>query len=588
MFIVTYLRPYRKLLIAVLILGIINQVFSLLDPQVFRWITDNYISKIYVFKDAPELLYKWIAIWLLGMVWVAMISRIAKNFQDYFANVMTQKMGMDIFTTTISHAFRIPYMYLEDQSSWQLLQKLQKARTDIQAYILVLINVVFLSGVSLIFVTVYAFATHRIIGTILMTLFPLMWFTSYFLSKSIKKAQDSIVGQTAMLAWATTETIRNISLVKILGLEKQELERINNANEGILSLELLKIRKIRSMEFIQGTLINAIRVGLLGTMLWMIFKWYLTLGEFFSFFFYSFFIFAPLGQLWVVMKSYQEAKASNEVLEEIMMMPPVPEVKNPSPVDTIKEIRFDKVWFGYENKEDILRDINLDMKAGKTIAFVGPSGAGKSTILKLLVGLYTPKTGIITYNDKSLQSYSLQELNKKIGIVTQDPQLFSGTIKDNLIFVKPNATDEECMQVLKIAQMWEFINKQKDGLSLRIGEWWLKLSWGQKQRLAIARALLRDPDLLIFDEATSSLDSIVEKEITQTIKKITKSRPNMITVLVAHRLGTVMHANQIMVLEKWSISEMGTHQELLEQRGLYYALRREQIWEREDSNSDGL
>lgn len=391
-----------------------------------------------------------------------------------------------------------------------------------------------------------------------------------------------------MLAWATTETIRNISLVKILGLEKQELERINNANEGILSLELLKIRKIRSMEFIQGTLINAIRVGLLGTMLWMIFKWYLTLGEFFSFFFYSFFIFAPLGQLWVVMKSYQEAKASNEVLEEIMMMPPVPEVKNPSPVDTIKEIRFDKVWFGYENKEDILRDINLDMKAGKTIAFVGPSGAGKSTILKLLVGLYTPKTGIITYNDKSLQSYSLQELNKKIGIVTQDPQLFSGTIKDNLIFVKPNATDEECMQVLKIAQMWEFINKQKDGLSLRIGEWWLKLSWGQKQRLAIARALLRDPDLLIFDEATSSLDSIVEKEITQTIKKITKSRPNMITVLVAHRLGTVMHADQIMVLEKWSISETGTHQELLEQRGLYYALRREQIWEREDSNSDGL
>lgn len=583
MFILKYIRPYWKLLIAVLILGIINQVFSLLDPQVFRWITDNYISKIETFKNTPELLYKGIGMGLLGMVWVAMVSRIAKNFQDYFANVMTQKMGMDIFTNTISHAFRIPYLHLEDQSSWQLLQKLQKARTDIQAYILMLVNVVFLSLVSLIFVITYAFATHWIIWTVLTLLFPIMWFTSYFLSKSIKKAQDSIVSQTAVLAWATTETIRNISLVKILWLEKQELKRINNANEGILDLELLKIRKIRSMEFIQGTLINAIRVGLLGTMFWMIFRWYLTLGEFFSFFFYSFFIFAPLGQLWAVMKSYQEAKASNEVLEEVMEMPLAPEVSNPSPVDTIQSIKFEDVWFGYGDKGNVLKGIDLDMEAGKTIALVGPSWSGKSTILKLLVGLYEPNTGSVTYNNRDIKTYNLQDLNKKIGIVTQDPQLFSWTIKDNLVFVKPDATDEECMQVLESAQMGDFIKDQEDGLLLKIWEWWLKLSWGQKQRLAIARALLRDPDLLIFDEATSSLDSIVEKEITHTIEKITKSRPNMITILVAHRLGTVMHADQIMVLEKWSISETGTHQELLDQKWLYYALWREQIWESEDN-----
>jgi ATP-binding cassette subfamily B protein len=586
MFIFAYLRPYRKLLVAVLILGIINQVFSLLDPQVFRWITDNYITKMDTFKDTPELLYRGIGIGLGMMVGVAMVSRIAKNFQDYFANVMTQKMGMDIFTNTISHAFRIPYMHLEDQSSGQLLQKLQKARTDIQAYILVLINTAFLSGISLIFVITYAFVTHWLIGTVLLSLFPMMGITSYFLSKSIKKAQDGIVSQTAVLAGATTETIRNISLVKILGLERQELKRINNANEGILNLELLKIRKIRSMEFIQGTLINAIRVGLLGTMLWMIFKGYLTFGEFFSFFFYSFFIFAPLGQLGMVMKSYQEAKASNDVLEEIMKMPPAVEVHNPTPVDTIKDIKFDKVGFGYEGKENVLKNISLDMKAGKTIAFVGPSGSGKSTILKLLVGLYVPQNGTVTYNAKDIKTYNLQDLNKKIGIVTQDPQLFSGTIKDNLIFVKPDATDEECMKVLENAQMGEFMSEQKDWLLLKIGEGGLKLSGGQKQRLAIARALLRDPDLLIFDEATSSLDSIVEKEITDTIKKITKERPHMITILVAHRLGTVMHADQIMVLEKGSISETGTHTELLNQKGLYYALWREQIGERQEPSTE--
>lgn len=167
--------------------------------------------------------------------------------------------------------------------------------------------------------------------------------TTYFLSKTIKKAQDGIVAQSAILSGTTTETIRNISLVKILGLEKQELERIDVANRGILDLELLKIRKIRSMEFIQGTLINAIRVGLLGTMFWMIYKGFLTLGEFFSFFFYSFFVFAPLGQLGTIMKNYQEAKASHDALEDIMKLPPAPTVQNPTPIQTIKHIALEKV-----------------------------------------------------------------------------------------------------------------------------------------------------------------------------------------------------------------------------------------------------
>lgn len=509
-----------------------------------------------------------------------MISRIAKNFQDYFANVMTQKIGMDIFTKTIAHAFHIPYKYLEDQSSGQLLQKLQKARTDIQTYILQLINTVFLAIVTLIFVIGYAFTTNRMIGTILILLFPLMWATTYFLSKSIKKAQDSIVSQTAILAWATTETIRNISLVKILWLENQELKRINHANEGILDLELLKIRKIRSMEFIQWTLVNGIRVAFLGVMFWMIFKNYLTLGEFFSFFFYLFFIFAPLWQLWAVMKNYQEAKASNDVLEEIMKMPPAPIIQNPQNIQTINSIIFDNIWFGYDGWKDILNSINISIKSWETIAFVWSSWSGKSTILKLLVGLYEPTSGSIKYNNHDILNYNMQDLNKKIGIVTQDSQLFSWTIKDNLTFVKPDANDEECIKVLIQAQLWDFINEQKDGLLTKIGEGWVKLSGGQKQRLAIARALLRNPDLLIFDEATSNLDSIIEKEITETIKEITKNRPNMITILVAHRLSTVMHADIVYVLEQWNINEKWTHEMLLDQKGLYYALWREQIGEK--------
>jgi ATP-binding cassette, subfamily B, bacterial len=573
---IKYLLPYKKNLILVLLLATTNQIFSMLDPWVFRRLMDTYITKIGTPTVTPDMLFEGIGMGLLGLVWVAMVSRVAKNFQDYFANVMSQQIGMKIFADTISHAFHLPYIHLEDQSSGQLLQNIQKAKTDIQAFFLNIINIVFTALVTITFVLFLAFKTHRIIGTVILLLFPIMGGTSYLLSKQIKKAQDGIVKESASLAGATTETIRNISLVKILGLESQELSRINNANDGILSLELQKIRKVRSMEFIQGTLINAIRTGLLGVMMWMIYKGYLTLGEFMAFFFYSFYIFGPLAQMGNVMKSYQEAKASQDNLQKILELPITPAIEHPTNITPLTEISFKDVSFAYTEQSETLKDLTLDMQKGKTYAFVGPSGSGKSTILKLLVGLYTPSKGDIYYNNNSLSGYDLQALNKNIGIVTQDPQLFSGSIFENLLFVQPDATREACLEVLQQAQLMEFIASQKDGIDTKIGEGGLKLSGGQKQRLAIARALLRNPELLIFDEATSSLDSIIEREITDTIKHISNLRPNLLTILVAHRLSTIMHADEIFVLEKGSIVETGTHQNLVEEKGLYYALWREQ------------
>ena len=277
------------------------------------------------------------------------------------------------------------------------------------------------------------------------------------------------------------------------------------------------------------------------------------------------------------MKNYQEAKASHDILENIMSIPPSPIIHNPTPVKQIDHISLKDVSFEYDWHTPTLDHISLEIQKWETIAFVWPSGSGKSTLLKLLVGLYTPRNGDILYNHHSLTSYDLQSLNQYIGIVTQDAQLFSGSIKDNLIFVSPKATDEECLKVLQQAQLMEFIDAQPDGLSTKIGEWGLKLSGGQKQRLAIARALLRNPHVLLFDEATSSLDSIIEKEITETIKNITAQNHEMITILVAHRLSTVMHADRIYVLERWSIIESGNHTTLLAQQWLYYALWREQI-----------
>jgi ATP-binding cassette subfamily B protein len=572
----SYLSRYKRLLLAALLLATVNQIFSLLDPQVFRLIVDRYATRIG--KMPTDVFVRGVLLLLLMYVGVALVSRIAKNFQDYFVNVIAQRVGAQLYERSVSHSFSLPYSVFEDQRSGEILQKMQKARADAQSLITNFINMVFVQLVGLVFVTIYAFTVHWAIGSVYILLAPVLGTLMFFTSRRIKRQQKVIVTQTAELAGSTTETLRNVELVKSLGLENQEIARLNNVNSRILDLELQKVRFLRFYSFLQGTLINTARAGILFLMLWLILNRAITLGQFFSLFFYSFPVFSPLAELGSIIAQYQEAKASMEKLDEVLAIPPAPKPEHPVPLGPLSSISFLDVSFTYPSADvPSLEEINLTIQAGDTIAFVGPSGSGKTSLVKLLVGLYQPTRGQLAINETDSALIDPDALRSRIGLVTQDTQLFAGTIRDNLLFVNPRATDDDCLEVLRQAAALPIIERGGKGLDTKIGEGGIKISGGERQRLAIARALLREPELIIFDEATSSLDSITERSITETIRELAHGRRHdRMTVLVAHRLSTIMHAKQIYVLARGRIVESGTHDSLLAARGLYAALWREQ------------
>ena len=503
----TYLLRFKKMIFAALALATVNQVFSLLDPQVFRLIVDRYALKA---GSMPrETFVRGVLLLLLAYVGVALVSRIAKNFQDYYVNVIAQRTGAQLYEQSVSHSFSLPYSVFEDQRSGEILQKMHKARADAQSLITNFVNLMFVSMVGLIFVTIYAFTVHWSVGTAYLLLAPSLGTLMFFISRRIKAQQRVIVTQTAELAGSTTETLRNVELVKSLGLEDQEIGRLNKVNAGILDLELKKVRFLRFYSFLQGTLINTTRAGLLFLMLWLLFQKAITVGEFYALFFYSFAIFSPLAELGAIIAQYQEARASMEKLEEVLSIAPEPKPEQPVAIEALQGVAFEDVSFTYPSSSTpSLESISLEMRAGDTVAFVGPSGSGKTSLVKLLVGLYRPTAGQLSINGIDAEKLDRDALRRRIGLVTQETQLFAGTIRDNLLFVNPDASDAQCVEVLRQAAALPIIERGGKGLDTKIGEGGIKISGGERQRLAIARALLREPELMIFDEATSSLDSI--------------------------------------------------------------------------------
>jgi ATP-binding cassette, subfamily B, bacterial len=578
-----YLKRQWKIVLLALFLAAVNQSFSLLDPQITGRIVDELIVKVKSDNIDYDYFVKH-ALFLVGLsIGATFVSRIAKNFQDYYTNVIVQKLGAQIFSDGLKHSLELPYQVFEDQRSGETLSILEKVRTDTEKLITSFIGILFTSVVGIVFVMIFTISVSLKVALVYVIAIVIIGFISSFLSKKIKIMQKNIVKETTSLAGSTTESLRNIELVKSLGLANQEINRLNNTTFKILGLELKKVKYIRSLSFLQGTTVQLTRSAMIIVILLLIFNNTLTPGQYFTFLFYSFFLFNPLQELGNIILIHREAEVSLENFKALMDQPIEYKPTKPKLIEDIQQFDFKNVTFKHRSSQsNALQNVDFSINKGQTIAFVGPSGSGKTTLVKLLVGLYQPLEGYILYNGIDSKDINFDELREKIGFVTQDTQLFSGTIKENLLFVNPNASDEDIQSALNRASCHTLMRRADKGLDTVIGEGGVKVSGGEKQRLSIARALLRNPDLLVFDEATSALDSLTEEEITQTIKDLNKDR-STITILIAHRLSTIMHANCIYVLEQGQIVEQGKHQELLELKGLYYAMWRQQIGERKSS-----
>lgn len=583
-----YLQRYKWLVLLTFILAIINQSFSLLDPYIFGKIFDDYATHPHTkivdgkqFSRTSSEFIKGVLFLIACAISVAMISRIAKAFQDYCMNVVIQRFGADVYTDGLKHALQLPFQAFEDQRSGETLNILQKVRQDSERFMQNFINVLFVAVIGIVFVIIYSAFVYP--GLILMYFIAsfLLGTSINILSKKIKTVQATITQKTNILAGATTESLRNIELIKSLGLTQQEVNRLNDTTLKILNLELDKVKKIRSISFVQGTLVNSLRQVIMFIILMLIFKDHLTAGQLITLQFYSFFIFNPLQEMGNVIMSYREAEASLKNFEKLMNTAVERKPQVALSLHAIESLSFDNVGFQHQSATtNAIEHISFTAKKGDTIAFVGPSGAGKTTLVKLLVGLYQAQSGKILYNNLDAENIDIDELRAQIGFVTQDTQLFAGTIKENLLFVNPSASDDEIYDVLNKSACQSLLARSDNGINTVIGEGGMKISGGEKQRLSIARALLRQPKIMVFDEATSALDSITENEITQTIKNLI-SKKEHITVMIAHRLSTIMHADTIYVLEKGKIIESGNHLHLLAEKGLYYAMWRQQIGERE-------
>ena len=558
---IKYYKPYKKLFFMDLLAALLFAACNLVYPMITR----NIMNEVVPNQDLKMLI-------ILGftLLFIFIMKAFLNHFMQYWGHVVGVKMQADMRSEVFTHLQKLPNSYFDNHKSGVIMSRIINDLMDISELAHhgpedLFISIVMFLGSFIILLNINVPLTFII--------FAIIPFVIFFAVKQKRRMQKAFM-ETRVTTGEVNATLENsiagIKVTKSFCNEKEELDKFNKSNNIFKDARQRAYRVMADyfsgMNFFMDLLeMIALVAGGYFTYLGRI-----NLGDYAAYILYVKMFIEPIKKLINFTEQYQNGMTGFERFMEIMDEDVEKESENPVELKNVKgNIEIKNVSFTYEDKKQVLNNLDLSIEAGQTIALVGPSGGGKSTLCNLIPRFYDFDEGDIKIDGTSIQKASLKSLRKNIGVVQQDVFLFTGTIKENILCAKPDASDEEIISAAKKAKIHEFIQSLPEGYNTYIGERGVKLSGGQKQRISICRVFLKNPPIIILDEATSALDNVTEREIQKSLEELSKDRTNLV---VAHRLSTIKNADTIVVLTDNGIAERGTHEELINSGGIYSKL----------------
>jgi ABC-type multidrug transport system fused ATPase/permease subunit len=566
-FLSSYAKGERGKIALIFLFVVLSQSMSLIEPFFFATIIDKFMAHPYDFAT-PELFFAALTKIVLIWIGVAFAARTFKNLQSYYVQTVADRIGIRVLEHAYSHVLALPMTFHSREKAGEVFRKLSKARDDITSLFSVIFDKIFQNAFSIVVVFGIVFYKSWQMGLALFGFIPVFFVVTRLFNRKIKRTQTEINKINEQLFGSSFEAVSHIELVKAFSSERQEEAHL--AHDNALSHLRLQKKSVayQTLGFMQGTVVNLARVVLLWYGAVLSFRGLLSFGNVILFNFYSFAVYQPLYDLGDISTKYSEGVAAvdrlKSVLDEPVTIQNAPNAQKVEKIDGVVE--FKHVSFGYGAERDILKDVSFRVEKGKKLALVGTTGSGKSTVIKLLLRFYEPTSGEILIDGRDIKSYEIESLHKRIGLVLQDNVLFNTTIANNVRYGSFDATDEQVTDAAQRASLQPFLAKLAKGIQTMVGERGLMVSGGEKQRIAIARSIIKRPDILVFDEATSALDSTTEEAIRTSILEVSKG---VTSITVAHRFATVIDSDEIILLVGGVIRERGTHKDLVAKAGEY-------------------